>query len=270
MNLEQGGSPSNPDPATETKQDTLISISGRREPYLEIPKGSIAGESRSGVGGHISNLTTGEGIRDIWEGPGNRTRKTANYTPYFSSSDNGDSGLVLLFGINDSLEVVLLFATANGQTPVAFNGDVMTITSFNYIGTPATFNGTSYIADDNTAVSGVPADAKIQCVSKAGYGNGSNALTVVPSGFTLFIHKINYYSNKGKDITFFSSILSSDQAEILIPGEIEAYQSNPTLLSEPLFTLPEGMTFIFKASTFDTNVRGTILADGVLVDNDFL
>lgn len=186
--------------------DGLLDISPK-DLFLEIAKGSVTGHSQINKFGFAEAVNTGS-HQVIWDGLSDVAGyPDADYTwPsdtaatfYVASSDNGDTQVYEVQGLDANFVAQTVEVTAAGNTVTALSGTWTRV--FRIKNKGATDNaGRVYVtnADDHTA--GVPdVDANIKAMVSVANNQTLMALYTVPAACTAYLTSVYASCGKGED-----------------------------------------------------------------------
>lgn len=239
---------------------------------LEISRGNVEGATRFAYGGNILDLSSGDGLRDIWNGAGNRTDLAAATSLFISSTDAGDDAVIIILGMDDEFNDIVVIGTLNGQNQVAVSADIWKVFAMSILGT-GTVDGAVYLAESDDLTDGVPDnDNKVQLVAPivGGVASGFGAIAeiTIPVGFTAYFTTLKLTPNKGKDVTVYLTSKSPTQSQIVNPAGFELFEYNFDTQFIPYFAIEEKTTVAFKAKTNDENAPVSVLVETFLIQNE--
>lgn len=267
MPIEQGGSPSNPDPSTESKQDDIITELqyGTDRWFVEVAAGNVPNWSRVGVAGFNTDIDAGE-EELLWSVGGVYTDMTANTQLYVSSTNAADTQTIVVQALVDdgsgNENRVNRSAVLNGQSQVALDGDVIFV--YAVIPVSATLPlGIVYLAEESTGgdlVGGVPqTQSKIKCnvpLDDKGisYGVGFTGKYKVPSGVEAYFAQLNLNVEKSKSVKFFFSIKQFGSSDYFKNFPTISYEQIPSQFDKGFF-LAEKQIYQFTTFPNDDNTN---------------
>lgn len=264
------------DPSTEEKQDDIITELQKepRDFYMEVSKSNVSGIIRAGYGGNVNDLSSADGLKEIWNGPGSRTKLAAPTTLYVSSTDTGDVGSIFIAnGMDADYNLIIATAVLNGQNQVQLSADIWKVYAMSVIS--GNHDGAIYLAESDTLTAGVPdTDSKIQLVapiiSGVGLGFGSIAEFTVPAGKTAYITTLALTpsGSSNKDVTAYLAFdVGGSGTFVINPASFEMLGYNIEKQFIPPFSLPEKTTLSVLGKTTSSDVNLSVLIELTYTDN---
>ena len=158
--------------------DSIYSLDRR----LELSKGAIPQLSNDLILGENLEITTGTDPEDVWNQGGTYTYLTAATTLYLSSSNNGDTEPITVYGLDANWDPQVITTTLTGQTQVAAGTWLRINRIVNSSMNLATGQGTDllgdvYLAETDTLTGGVP-DTASKIKAKIDIGNNVSLMTL--------------------------------------------------------------------------------------------
>lgn len=169
---------------------------------MAIAAGDYANITYVNKFGQASGIQTADGIVDVWDGVANAnadntyTYSTTADIDTVSSSNNGDTQVIEIQGLDTNWNLVTQNVTLTGQTKATLGTPL--IRAFRMKNLGATNNaGAVYCYVDDTVVSGVPqTNNKIRMIMAAGNNQTLHSLYSIPAGYTGYILQFYYSVSK--------------------------------------------------------------------------
>lgn len=264
MPIEQGGSPANPDPSTETKQDDIITAINSS--YLtEIARGNISGQKFGLLSGTNPNMTA-DTLETLWDQGGIYVPLISSTQLYASSTSASDTAVTLsITGLDNNYAEITRTVTLNGQNQVALSGEMLEVFRTFVTGSTEPL-GDIYIAESDSLTGGVPQTAS-KIKDKVILGNNISFLGryVVPAGKTAYGVKSYYLSEKGGS-TIFKPLIKAFGGVNIADAKFGVYQ-NYLEFSIDDVSWPEKTTIEIRGTADNTNTLATAFVSFILIDN---
>ncbi len=236
---------------------------------INLNTGKIGGLSTVNKFGSNADVgTTYEPINTL-TAPYNYSTTATIY--YISSSDNGDTQIYEIQGLDENWNLQTLSVTAVGQTKTAINGKWLRIFRIKNLG--STNNaGSVYVYEDDTVTLGVPDTAtKLRARIEIGLNQTQMAQYTVPKGHKVLITSLDVSVGKDdKEITVGLFAKDNNNGGIfLLKYEGEVYRDKHTKVYEKaLLTFGEKVDIELqaKADVAGATLQGTF--DLILVNLD--
>jgi len=240
--------------------------------FFDVITGNVPGLTRfvsagnndglaSNVEESVNNISLEDGVGAIY------TYVSADTTVYVSSSDGSDTQTYALLGLNDAYTPVLRIATANGQTPVVFSGDIFRIDAVINISSPAKIAvGNVYISTDNTDITaGVPNTlSKVLGKVDVGRTDGPLPNRTVPAGKMGFFYDFVFNSSKATDAEIFLRFRLDKDADFSTAPPFLVFQ-NTALINSPTL-LPAQSEIDATALTPTAGSKATVSFQVIFID----
>lgn len=247
-----------------------------RDFYIQVAAGNVPGYSAINKFGYNSDIDTGSTPEDVWDYGGVYTFSTTADIDQLSSSDNGDTQLVTLIGLDANWDEVSQTKTLTGQTPVTLDTPLLRIYRM-YNSGSSDFSGNIYVSTNGAALTaGVP---DVATTVRAMVTNGNNqtlmCIYTIPAGHSAFF--ISGYVAYAKS----SSTGAILEWRARPNGGVFQIKSIISLLGQGSSTwsyhygippmLPEKTDIKITCSDVEANNTGVSGGfDMILIDNDYL
>ena len=165
--------------------------------YLSIPSGRIPYSASVNKFGHADDFDTGDGEVTTWDGANDAatlnqmqyTYSTTAVIDKLSSSDNSDTEVIEIQGLDANYALTTQNATLTGQTQVTLTTPLIRVFRMKNVGS-TDLAGTVYCYEDGTATAGVPDTlADTRSVILGSNNQTLQAMYTVPAGKTAYMTK---------------------------------------------------------------------------------
>jgi hypothetical protein len=155
--------------------------------YLEIARGNRTGLTAINKFGENPTITTATDPEDIWDYGGLYTFSTTADIDQISSSNDGDTQVITVVGLDSSWEEVTQTKTLTGQTPATLDTALIRVYRAYNSGT-SDFAGDIYITTNGAALTdGVPDTAStVRAMIRDGNNQTLMCIYSVPAGCTAY------------------------------------------------------------------------------------
>jgi hypothetical protein len=238
-----------------------------QEFYDKISNGQVPGYVRFGFAGH--NPAAQLGIEEtIWFPGGRRILLTTAKTLYISSTDDDDNATLAITALDAVKGFTTRIATLEGQSQVEVGGGTLIRVLIHATIGAGDANGTIYIAEKDTEISGgVPTASKIQSVSAPGRRLSWNGFTTVPAGKTMKLTRIRITPVKDRVANiYFNNKLETDGDW----ASATPFESGQNFDFLPFSAVDEKTDLEFSVISEDNQTKSTCVVDMILVDNAVL
>lgn len=245
---------------------TAVSTEGSAEYSTEIARGNVPGQAIVNIEGANPDMSLGVS-ETLWDPTGTISYLAADTTLYLSSTNASDTNvLVIGFGLDDNYNEIIGFATANGQSQVAFDVDFFRPHEFVVTGTTEPL-GDLYIAETGTLSGGVPTNvAKIKSKIIQGKNITENGFYTVPAGKTVHGNVVNFFASKGEEIIYNPRIRGEGETFFLSIGTFPIYQSAIELSLKGI-SITEKIDLEYRGTSDNDNGVGGLFLDLVIIDD---
>ena len=231
--------------------------------------------------GEASNIDTIDGFADIWDGAANiLTGKIAQYTysitddiELISSSDNGDTQLVEILGLDVNYNEVTQLITLTGQTIATLTTPLLRVFRMRNISNVNISGQVFLYTTGTTATLGIPnTPVNVRGIINNGNNQTLMALYTIPAGKTGYMR--DWYASLSRDKLNTVSIVHLDArpfGQVFQLKHVSALSSTGTSYIHHKYEEPEVFTektdIVMHANTTvnDSGVAGGF--DIVLIDN---
>lgn len=164
---------------------------------LNIAQGNVVGTSVIHKFGQAPDFDTSDGSVIIWDGANDAGANLMNYTysttadiDSLSSSDNGDTQLIEVQGLDDNWDLVIQSITLTGQTRVALTTNLIRVFRLKNLGNTNNA-GDIYCFKNVATTSGVPNTiANTRAIMRAGNNQTLMSVFTIPNGKTGYLDNI--------------------------------------------------------------------------------
>lgn len=249
--------------------------------HIETAKGSVK-KHQYIILGLCNPDVDSSSEESIWPFGGLQNYLASATELFMSSSDATDTGqAILVTGIDEDFNLVSRTYVTDGQTAVSVGIWYRVIQTRN-IGFVVTdggkLNGTLYIAESDTLVSGVPTtNSKVMHTiwfntdSNRSPNVGYAAGFTVPTGHFALIRKIQFAAPNSNDVHFHTLIRPNNDFGIIRPWQDAApfnmFRTTHTMEYEGIF-IDQLWDVEFRADTINNNEEVTIIVELVLIEKD--
>lgn len=232
----------------EDAMDFYIQASLDNVPGVDVLVGTFSHDDIDTADGFIDSFG-GSVIKQQFTPP------TSNETLYISSTDAGDSQLIIVTYLDSDYEILTSTVPLDGQNFVLVANDFFRMRSFLSISGVAT--GNIYLSTTNVGSSGIPTDStKIMEAMAAGFTSITSTLYTVPKDTSTMISTIQTSTTGGNNsdiitrtVVYSGAITTILQGNLFGPSTV----SNETVLFQS--PLPEGLTVVVRLSATQNNSR---------------
>jgi hypothetical protein len=238
---------------------------------LEIARGNIEGVSSVAKFGENLDIDTGA-AEDIWDFGGLYTFSTSAVITTLSSSDNGDTQTIRVYGLDTNRAEVVQDVTLSGFAQATLGTALIRVNRM--VNTSSTdIAGIVYCYETGTASSGVPDDlADVRAIIDGANNQTLMAIYTVPAGKTAYLYKatIDIVDNRAvqvkatlrvKPFGEVFQIKNASSADSQGSGKMEFLYTTPLVITEK----SDIILRIDEVSSDNTGASGSF--DLVLVDN---
>jgi len=205
--------------------------------FFEMANGNIPGLTQGTVAGNNPGLSadTEESVNNIRLETGTGavyTYLTTDTTVYISSSNANDTQIIALVGFDDTFTAVVRIATLNGQTPVAFSGDIFRVTAIAIISSPQVAAvGNIYLSTDNTDITaGVPNTlSKVLAKIDTGGTQGTLANRTISATQKAYLFNIVFNSSKSTDADIILRFRTAPDDDFAPAPPFQVFQNTDTV-----------------------------------------
>ena len=256
-------------PSTEEKQDDIITAVNS-DYLIEVTRGNIPGQQYINISGHNPSLVA-DTPENVWDYGGLYTYLSAETTLYASSTNAGDTGiLVIVFGLDGDYLRVTRTVVLNGQNQVALNDGMLRVFRAVVGGTTAS-QGDVYIAEESTGgdlVGGVPQTAsKVKALILKERQATQMAMYTAPAGTTIYSVFASYAGGKNVDVSY--------ESRFRLFGSNFFYANAIFNLYQTVFqgdvrgvSVPEKTDFDWLATSSNEGAAGDVSLKFLVIDNE--
>lgn len=154
----------------------------------KVAEGNVPGYSSIEKFGEVPEVTTQTDPADVWDGGGIYNFSSSADIDRISSSDNGDTQLLLIYGLDENLFTVVQAKALTGQAPVALDTPLMRVYRIININS-VNMAGDVYCFVNGAVTGGIPDDAStIRAMIRTPFNQTLMAIYTIPCDKTGYLY----------------------------------------------------------------------------------
>lgn len=156
--------------------------------FQKVAEGRVEGYSTIEKFGENPSITTSTDPADIWDGGGLYNFSTDADIDRLSSSDDGDTQLIVIYGLDSNWEESIQFITLTGQTPTPLTTSLIRVYRMINLGT-TDIAGDVYCFVNGAVSLGIPDDlSDVRAMIRNGNNQTLMAIYTIPGNKTGYLY----------------------------------------------------------------------------------